>query len=73
MVHEEGFSIEKDCQGEWFFQRPDGQAIAHGAVYSENVSPETLLRAAPNFTEDLISAETMHSGGRIEEPKVAYG
>jgi len=73
MVHEEGFSIEKDFQGEWVFQRPDGRAIAHGPVYSENVSGETLSRAAPDFTDDLVSAETTHSGGRIEEPMVAYG
>ncbi|MCH8265127.1 MAG: DUF222 domain-containing protein, partial [Proteobacteria bacterium] len=42
LVHEEGFRIEKDFQGEWFFQRPDGRAIAHGPVYSENVSAEII-------------------------------
>jgi hypothetical protein len=73
MVHEEGFSIEKDFQGEWIFQRPNGRAIAHGPDYSENISGETLLRAAPTFTDDLVSAETIHSGGRIEEPMAAYG
>ena len=55
MVHEEGFRIEKNFQGEWHFLRPDGRAIAHGPVYSENVS-----------------AETIQTGGGIEEPMVAY-
>ena len=73
MVHEEGFRIEKDFKGEWYFQRLDGRAIAHGPVYSENVSAETLLRAARNFTDDFDAAASIHSGGRIEEPMVAYG
>jgi hypothetical protein len=77
MVHEGGFRIEKDFQGQWLFLRPDGRPIAHGPVYSENVSPETSLRAAPNFTDDFDAAEAIHSGGRsggrIEEPMVAYG
>jgi hypothetical protein len=75
MVHEEGFRIEKDFQGEWYFQRPDGRAIAYGPVYSEIVSAETLPRAAHNLTDDFDAAASIHSGGRsggrIEEPMVA--
>jgi hypothetical protein len=27
LVHEGGFSIEKDYQDQWFFKRPDGRAV----------------------------------------------
>ena len=77
MVHEEGFRIEKNFQGEWHFLRPDGRAIAHGPVYSENVSAETIVSGAGKFANVYspdadVSAETIQSGGRIEEPVVAY-
>ena len=83
MVHEEGFRIEKDFEGEWYFQRPNGRAIAQGPIYSENVSAETLVSDAGKFTDDFDAAETIQGGGRIrggrirggriEEPMLAYG
>ena len=73
LVHEEGFKIEKDFQGEWIFQRPDGRAIAHGKDYSENVLAETILESAYNFSDGHVSAETIQTSGRIEEPIAAYG
>ena len=65
MVHEEGFSIEKDYQGKWYFLRPDGRPIAHGPVYSDPVSAETSLRTAPDFTDDYVSAASIQNGSVI--------
>ena len=81
LVHEEGFSIEKDIQGEWYFKRPDGQPIAHGSVYSEDVSAETLPGDTYKITDSPVSAETGRRdevmsesiNGRVEEPMAAYG
>ena len=72
MVHEEGFRIEKNFQGEWYFLRPDGRAIAHGPVYSENVSAETIVSGACKYANADVSAETIQTGGEIEETMVAY-
>jgi len=73
MVHEGGFSIEKDFEGQWYFLRPDGRPIAHGPVYTEPVSGETMVRTAPDLTDDYVSPETFHNGEGIEEPMAAYG
>ena len=73
MVHEEGFRIKKDFQGEWCFLRPDGRAIPQGPIYRENVSAETFVSSTYNFTDVRVSAETIQQRGRIEEPLVAYG
>ena len=27
LVHEGGFTLERDYQNRWFFRRPDGQAV----------------------------------------------
>ena len=66
MVHEEGFRIEKDFQGEWYFQRPDGRAIAHGPIYSDADAAETLRRGASNFTAACVSGETIQASGRTD-------
>jgi hypothetical protein len=73
MVHEEGFRIEKDFQGNWYFQRPDGRAVPQGPVYSENVSAETIVIDTYKFPDTHVSAETFPRGARIEEPMVGYG
>ena len=73
MVHEEGFRVEKDFQGEWYFQRPDGRAIPQGPTYRENVSAETFAIDTYKFPDTRVSAETIPRGGRIEEPVAAYG
>jgi len=73
LVHEEGFRMAKDFQGEWFFQRPDGREIAHGPVYSENVSAETFDESAYSFPDGDVSAETIDGNGKIGEPIAAYG
>jgi len=72
-VHEEGFKIEKDFKGEWFFRRPDGLAISHGPVYSEIVSAETIDGGDYGLPDGDVSAETIGGSGKIEEPMAAYG
>ena len=73
LVHEEGFKIEKDFKGEWFFRRPDGLAISHGPVYSEIVSAETIDGGDYGLPDGDVSAETIGGSGKIEEPMAAYG
>jgi len=63
MVHEEGFRIEKNFQGNWLFRRPDGRAIPQGAIYPnnrENVSAETIVSGAYKLPDGCVSAETIH-------------
>jgi len=78
MVHEEGFKVKKDFQGEWYFQRPDGRAIPQGPIYIDDdnlqdVSAETSLTDNSDFDNAPVSAETFTQVTRIEEPWVSYG
>ena len=47
LIHEGGFSIERDYQNQWFFKRPDGRSIpAHGYNPKELAADEILLAGA---------------------------
>jgi hypothetical protein len=68
MVHEEGFKVKKDFQGEWYFQRPDGRAIPQGPIYTNDEEPRDV--SAETIPEDIgesggsfVSAETLDPAG----------
>jgi len=47
LVHEGGYTIRKDHQGRWYFQRPDGRSIpVHGYNPEELAADDILLDGA---------------------------
>ena len=36
LVHEGGFTIERDYQNHWFFKRPDGRAVAACGYHAQD-------------------------------------
>ena len=73
LVHEEGFKVKKDFQGEWYFQRPDGRPIPQGPIYPVDVSAETFCEDTGEIGAGVVSAETLVQANRVEEPLVGYG
>jgi hypothetical protein len=42
LVHEGGFSIERDYQNRWFFKRPDGRAVPACGYRAEDITDDDL-------------------------------
>jgi Domain of unknown function (DUF222)/HNH endonuclease len=75
LLHEGGFRIEKDFQGDWYFIRPDGIAVPETGYHSRdmidiedeefsdlyNKTPAgALLSAAENFVKEPAAAVYLH-------------
>jgi hypothetical protein len=42
LVHEGGFTIERDYQNRWFFKRPDGRAVPSCGYLSEDITDDDI-------------------------------
>jgi len=42
LVHEGGFTIERDYQNRWFFQRPDGRAVPACGYHAEDMTDDDI-------------------------------
>jgi len=42
LVHEGGFTIERDYQNRWFFQRPDGRAVPACGYQAEDITDDDI-------------------------------
>ena len=42
LVHEGGFTIERDYQNRWFFQRPDGRAVPACGYHAEDITDDDI-------------------------------
>ena len=51
-LHEGGFKIKRNFEGDWYFTRPDGRPLPQGANYSEDASREVCF-------DDQISEPTV--------------
>ena len=62
LVHEGGFTIERDFQNRWFIRRPDGRAIpACGYRVADVIDGGTI-------DEDTIDEETGEISGLFNNP-----
>lgn len=65
LVHEGGFTIEKDYRDHWFFRRPDGRTVPECGYLPEDVTDPDADTPSEYFAPDP-SAE----GGAVREPAV---
>jgi len=70
LVHEGGFSIERDYQNRWFFKRPDGRAVPSCGYRSQDVIDDGIDDIDDNFGEvsrmlNNPSAEGLLTAGEI--------
>ena len=42
LVHEGGFTIERDYQNQWFFKRPDGRAVPGCGYHSQDMTDDDI-------------------------------
>jgi len=42
LVHEGGFSIERDYQNRWYFKRPDGRAVPACGYHAEDITDDNI-------------------------------
>ena len=64
LVHEGGYTIRKDHQGRWYFQRPDGRSIpAHGYNPKELAADDILLDGAS--AEAFVRSSLNKSSARV--------
>jgi len=48
LVHESGFSIQRDYQNRWFFKRPDGRAVPACGYLANDMIDEDISRTINN-------------------------
>jgi Domain of unknown function (DUF222)/HNH endonuclease len=57
LLHEGGFTIEKDYRGRWFFRNADGRAVPACGYRPEDITEDTA-GTADEYYEHRVSAET---------------
>ena len=62
VLHEGGFSIQQNHQGEWYFRNSNGKVLADGPVYVEDpprdgLTPEVRETAAVYHFGSLVAHE----------------
>lgn len=59
LVHEHGFTIEKDYQDRWFFRRPDGRVVPACGYRPEDITDDDVETAGEYF-DGHAPAEAAH-------------
>jgi hypothetical protein len=70
LLHEGGFTIDKDYQDRWFFRRPDRRAVPACGYRPEDIADDDVETAGEYFG-DRASAEASHpsaDGYAVNEP-----
>ena len=60
MVHEGGFSIERDYQNRWFFKRPNGLAVPSSGYQAQDMIDDNINELSTVFNNP--SAEGFFTG-----------
>ena len=73
LLHEGGFTIDKDYRDRWFFRRPDGRAVPACGNRPEDITDDTV-ETAGEYLNGHASAETSchpADGWSVREPQAA--
>jgi len=49
LVHEGGFTIQRDYQNRWFFQRPDGRAVPSCGYHTKDITDDDIGRVTDSL------------------------
>ncbi|MDX1434859.1 MAG: HNH endonuclease signature motif containing protein, partial [Gammaproteobacteria bacterium] len=73
LVHEGGYVIRKDCQGRWYFRRPDGRAVPAYGYQPEDMVDEGVDEVAEGTRMGVNDASADASrcsyGYRVGSPR----
>jgi hypothetical protein len=53
LIHEGGFTIERDYQNHWFFKRPDGKAVPNGGYSAQDMIDDEIGNENDELSELL--------------------
>jgi hypothetical protein len=68
LVHEGGFTIERDYQNRWFFQRPDGRAVPACGYHAEDITDDDIRDVSELFNNPPAGGLLSKADNFLSEP-----